>query len=63
MTTESALGRPTEYDEDRVSTTVRLSPALLRRLDDEAKRRELGRNKLVVGLLERALPGYEGESL
>lgn len=56
------MARPREYD-DRVSTTLRLGTDLLERLDAEANRREIGRNRLVVHLLEYALPDYEAEEV
>ncbi len=56
------MARPREFD-DRVSTTLRIAPELLERLQDEANRREIGRNKLLVALLEWALPDYENEEI
>jgi hypothetical protein len=57
------MGRPREYDEERTTTTLRISTDLLGRVNAEADRRELGRNKLMLALIEWALPDYEGETL
>jgi hypothetical protein len=56
------MARPREFD-DRTSTTLRVAPELLERLQDEADRREIGRNRLIVNLIEYGLPDYEGEAL
>jgi len=56
------MPRPREYEE-RVSTTLRVTPELLSRLDAEAQRREIGRNLLTVKLIEYALPDYEAEDV
>lgn len=56
------MSRPREYD-DRVSTGLRIAPELLERVAAEAERREIGRNRLVVRLIEFALPAYEAEDV
>ena len=56
------VGRPRVYD-TRTATTVRCEPELLDRLDVEAQRREVGRNWLIVRLIERGLATMEQEPL
>ncbi len=55
------MSRPRTEDPNRMATALRLPPELFERLAAEADRRDISRNRLVVRVLEWALPEWEAE--
>lgn len=55
------MGRPRTEDPDRVATALRLPVDLSERLAAEADRRDISRNRLMIRVLEWALPAWEAE--
>jgi predicted HicB family RNase H-like nuclease len=55
------VSRPRTEDPNRVATALRLPPDLSERLASEADRRDISRNRLVIRVLEWALPEWEAE--
>lgn len=49
------MGRPREYEPDRINTQVRLPKALHGRVREEALRRDVSVNRIIVMALERFL--------
>lgn len=56
------MGAPKRFDE-RVASSIRLAPDLFVRLDNQAKRRVVGRNVLIEAAIKMALDKWEAEAL
>jgi metal-responsive CopG/Arc/MetJ family transcriptional regulator len=50
-------------NDDRIQVSVRLPRTLVQRIDEEARRRVLGRHRFLQLLVEAHLPDYENDPL